>query len=572
MTVPITPAWTVIYNEISSGDFGDKTPVEISYEIEDADNNEREDLFGTGQLYNMGIDLGTHYTIDIWCDNLADPPNIYWVPTGVMDLLLLSKSSYLDVVLPVAAQEIQISFEFLRGLKGTAELTVYINGVSGAGGEIQENYTYTANTINQRFYTEKIQIPTAQDDDVIEVRVIRTNDDNANGTTACQLTQVATNAYRYDVNYGNRTILTTRRKANTSAVTNRDSKVNVDVTRKTVTYDGTNIITTLAPSRSFADCILHRYTQIFGLDGNDLPLDDMYQYSGFFDYTFGDKEMSLKEAMNIAANVARCTITSTGSGYGIFRNEARPVSAQLDSRNISMESDEEYSYRGASPVSNDGVQLRYKNQDDNAYEYIHYVLVNGVSTICVYNNDGTYTPALGMNPFEIDLIGCSDYDQANERADLECRSLVYIQKTLSTTVLQDGLDLVRGQVVRHSDYYQDDVTSGEISAINGNTFTTHNKIDLTGSDYYVTYTDENGDTHGPIACTIIDENNFNAVMPLAYLADGYSIQSGTRYIISTLEEHANNLYEITDVKPNSDGTVTLDLIEYNEAIYPEEDA
>lgn len=527
----------------------------------------------TGEVLSM-VDNGATYSIQFGAVG-AVKGNCGINPDAYGGLLVAEEivGASLSVTLPIKTNEVQISFNFLGGLRGDVDIQVTISESTGF-----ESYffSYSADTINQLFYTEKISISPPNGD--LVVTLIRLNDDKEDNTDRVQVAQVATNSYRANANYGNRTILQTKRKATEQSIQIKDSKVNVDVTRKTVTYDGSSVVTTLSPSRSFADAILHEYTQVYGLSANDLPLDELYQIESsipvglnYFDYTFADKEQSIKDELNIIANVARCEIIYTGQGYEIYRNEARSKSAQFDSRNISIDSPEEYSYRGAVETSNNGIKLKWKNPASNKFEYVNYSLINGVSTKCVYTGSGSYSPPLPTIPLDITLTGCTTLAQAEDRADLECRSLAFIQKTLSITALRDGEEVSRGQVVSHSDYWQDDVTSGEISSINGNVFGTWNEIDLPIDNYYVTYTDEMGESFGPVPCTIIDSNSFMASMPEAYLSDGYSIQSGTRYIISTLEEHSNNLYVVNDKESNQDGTVTLELVQYDESIYPEED-
>jgi hypothetical protein len=576
MVVPITPEWTAIFDALVGG-FGAKNPIRFKYFIGQGVDLSctYTEVNATGDIFGMVLDGGIEYNIDISSTNAfnssCDGAQNF---LGDVVVELLPPESQLKVTLPIVTSEVQVSFEFLRGLRGKAEIAVYVDA---QGPEIRYDFVYESDTSNQLFFSEKISVvpPTSGP---IEVRLVRFNDDKEDGTDTIQVSQVSTNAYRLNVDYGNRTILQTNRVATTQALRIADSKINAEVTRKTVTYSGGSVIPALTASRSFADAILHDYTEVFGLSPDDLPLDEMYQIDAslagglnFFDYTFADKEQSVKESLSLIANVVRCQIDYTGQGYEIYRNEARPPAAQFDSRNISIDSAEEISYRGAVETSNNGIKLKWKNPENNKYEYINYTIINGVSTECIHSGGGIYVPPLPTIPFDIDLLGCSTLNQAEDRADLECRSLIFIQKTLSTTVMKDGEEVSRGQVVRHSDYWQDDVTSGEISAINGDIFTTHNEIDLESGTYFVTYNDSMGDSFGPVPCTIIDLNNFQASMPEAYLANGYSIQSGTRYIISTLTEHENNLYVVNDKESNQDGTVTLELVQYDESIYPEED-
>lgn len=470
---------------------------------------------------------------------------------------------------PIATNELQLSFDFRQGLKGSCEIQVDISG-SGASRMI-ENYTFSANTTSPRYFTRKIAHSYT---DNIVVRVTRTNDDNDNGSDKCQLTQVASNSYRYNVNSGNKTFLTTERKATEQAVRFAQSKINIDVTRKTVTWsEGEGLNTSLTASRKFSDAILHEYYSMNQLtDINKLPLFEMYETAnsigqlGFFDGTFSDKEQSLKEKLGVIANVARGIISFTGQGYEFFRDEQRLPVAQFDSRNISIDSNDEVSFKGATQRSNDGVRVQYKNPETNKAEYIYFV-VNGASVSeCVWTGS-TYVPAIPLTPLEIELTGCYNRPQAVDRAQLEAKKIIYIQKALKITTLRDGDSVSRGQVVKYADYYEEDVASGEIKSSVNDLHESYSKIKVPTGSYHVTYTDQYGAVHGPIACEVISDYMFMASLPDSYVANGYEIQCGSRFVISDMQIHETNLYEITDKQANSDGTVDLEMIQYSENVY-----
>lgn len=488
------------------------------------------------------------------------------------------EGGFLNVTLPIPTNEVQVSFDFRNGLRGTAEIGILINA-GDAVARIDETFTYSANTSDQKYFSEKIAItPTAEP---VKITLFRFNNDKDDNTDRCQVSQCATNEYRNNASYGNNTMLTTERKATEQATKFVESKINAKITRKTVSYDlGTGqIIPTLTASRSFADAILHEYTEVQGLPASDLPLDELYTIEdslptglGNFDFTFSDKEASIKERLDTIANVARCIIPFTGQGYKIFRDEQRFPVAQFDSRNIDASSPEEVSYRGASPTSNDGVKLKWRNPDGNKPEYIYYVIQSGQSVKCVYQGGGVYSPAKPTRPYEIELTGCQTLDQAEDRADVECRKLIFIQKTLSVTTLVDGENVERGQVVKHVDYWTNDITSGEIKSINGNIYESYSELRVDPGDYVITYTDELGTPYGPSAVTVIDKTTFSADLPEAYLADGYLIQCGSRFMISTIEEHDTSLYVVNDKNSDSSGRVQLELVQYDERVYPELDS
>lgn len=531
-----------------------------------------ENRSSTGRLLGM-VDNATTYTLTIDASNtdVGDCGAFYDPYLEATEIT----SYVVNAVLPVKTNELQLSFEFRGGLRGNVEIAVLVQESTGLE---RYDFSYSADTSNQLYYTEKIAISPPDGDLTISVQ--RLNDDKENNTDRVQITQAATNSYRYNVNYGNRTMLFTKRRATEQATSIKDAKINLDATRKTITYNTSTgqIDYTLTASRSFADAILHEYTQVQGLPAADLPLDEIYAIYesipselGNFDYTFADKEQSIKEKLDIIANVARCVMPFTGEGYAIFRDQQRFPVAQFDARNIAADSPEETSYRGATETATDGVKLKWKNPIGNKFEYVYFVIQGANTVECVYQGGGIYSPSLPKIPYEIDLVGCATIEQAKNRAELECRKLIYINKTVKTKVLVDGENVERGQVVKYADYYQDDVATGEIKSSSGNIHTTYGNIKVPAGDYYISYTNEYGDVSNPIPCTVIDEYHILATLPDVYHADGYLIQCGSRFIISTLTEHDNSLYEVADKVSEEDGSVSLELVQYDERIYPELD-
>ena len=527
----------------------------------------------TNMTYN-GVD---EYTIDMTGQAFTIADCTPTLPTTIEITITELIGASLEVTLPRRTDEIQVSFDFRNGLRNTVQIAVAQPGINPNDPADITYYTYSANTANQLFFTEKLPVVSSTGD--LEVTLVRLTDDNADNTDRIQVSQVATNSYRNNVVYGNRTILSTERKATEAALKFSESKVNIDVTRKTISYDADTqkVITTLSASRSFADAVLNEYVEVTGLDSSDLPLDEMYEISdrivelGYFDYTFSDKEQDLNQKLKIIANVARCVINFNGSEWNLFRNEAGLPVAQFDSRNIASDSPEETSYRGFQEASNDGVRLKWRNPDGNKPDYIYFVIINGVSTQCISQGDGTFSPSLPRFPVEIDLVGCFTESQAIDRADLECRTLIYIQETISTKTLIDGDNVQKGEIVKHVDYWFEDIANGEIKEINGNIYTSHSDIDLDLGSYYVTYTDQFGAVSNPIEATLISSTQFVADLPDAYVANGFTIQCGSRFMISSLDEQNNTLYRVSDKILNSDATVNLELVEYDERIYPEND-
>lgn len=552
--------WDTLYNDYASGGGFD---ADFTYNATTLNGNV------TSMTYDA---VEGQYTITIFAYGVASSGGTS------LQVTKLTENNIVNVTMPKVTDELQVSFDFRRGLRGTAKIQVTASTLSG-GVSITNTYVYDDDTSSQRFFTEREDISTINAaNDGLVVTVKRTNDDKDDNTDSAQLSQVAVNSYRNSVVYDDVTILTTDRTATESATKFSRSKINIDVTRKTISYDtGTGeIINTLAASRKFSDAILHEYSVIAGQEYSDLPLDEIYEISdrigalGYFDGTFDDKYQGLKERLGLIANTARCLLPFVGNGWEVYRDEQRYPAGQIESRQMSAETQNVMSFTPSTENSNDGVRLKYRNPATNKLEYIYFLIDDGVAYECVWNGS-EYSPSKPLVPLEVDLFGCFDRTQAVDRGYLEARKIIHRFKSLEVVTLGYGDNFKRGQLLKYADYYQDDVASGEIKTITAgdgvSTFTTFGDIKVSPGEYVVTYVDEYGEVNGPVACTVIDSETFTANMPDAYLANGYTVQLGTTFIISAQSLHDVSLFEIQDKIINTDGTVTLNLTQYSDEFY-----
>jgi hypothetical protein len=199
---------------------------------------------------------------------------------------------------------------------------------------------------------------------------------------------------------------------------------------------------------------------------------------------------------------------------------------------------------------------------------------------------GTFEEGLGQRPLEIDLAGCRNTTQAINRAELEVRRLVYQRRTVTERVLDDGLLVDIGDRVRWACIYDGDIVDAEVVelgdpelVINGNQATLvakqlklSEKLRLTGS-LVGHITDINGDVHGPYPITAGANGDFwvdGFDTSKAFIANNMPTQLGSRVIIGTTENLDYYDFTVTSKTPNSDGTVQLEMIEYNELMFSED--
>jgi hypothetical protein len=158
------------------------------------------------------------------------------------------------------------------------------------------------------------------------------------------------------------------------------------------------------------------------------------------------------------------------------------------------------------------------------------------------------------------------------------RRLIYRNLTVQFDTFNEGFIPRHGDLVRYVDYANEYMFNGEIMSITINndgsaTYTTSAVIELEdGVTYSAICNNSSGaaDTDGWETVTAWTRNSFTVAVALdgAFIANGDDVRIGSRYIISKLVEKSANLFLMTKKEPNSDGTINIELQNYDERVYP----
>lgn len=478
--------------------------------------------------------------------------------------------------LPLTCDRIWWNTIFQRGLKGTVQIRaewwkVDSEGVEIAGTRQTQDNTYTDDTYDQRFYTNKVT-PTAGSGRY-RVQFNRTNEVNGDGSAdVAKLEEVyAVREYASKTLPGV-TVIRVTTKATESATGFSDRKFNLRWLRhvRTLTTDA------LSESRNFARAMAHIWTiagnDISGLDTDALTAINTEHGETSpllrFDGSLDDADMSLGERLQYAANTARCVVWRDGTKWTATRDQERAYpELQLDYRNLAANGDSAISYAAHLPATNDGVEVEYVDETTQAKK--SYVRLN-IST-------GTPLAGIVSNPKKIKMQGCTTLAQAENRAHLEARRLIYQRVSVSDTALADAGGLGIGSLVRWidpNDFAGDDgLQAGEVLAISGNVIATSEPIDWKGqTSGRIMFTGQDGKQVGATQVCYPSVNGIEvAALPAGvYVRDG-ARQLGSRYAfavgLTQAEIEAAGLYTVTEIRPAADGTVSLSLAQYDSRIY-----
>ena len=506
-----------------------------------------------------------------WTDSHTDEATSFTiVPNGTASAVIG------PFTLPVECSRIWWNTIFQRGLKGTVQIRaewwrVDSGGVEIAGTRQTQDNTYTANTYDQRFYTNKVT-PSAGSGRY-RIQFKRLNEVNGDGSAdVAKLEEVyAVREYASKTLPGV-TVIRVTTKATESATGFSDRKFNLRWLRhvRTLTTD------LLSESRNFARAMAHIWT-IAGNDISGLDTDALASINAElgesspllrFDGSLDDADMSLGERLQYVANTARCVVWRDGTKWTATRDQDRPYpELQLDYRNLAAAGDSTISYAAHLPATYDGIEV----------EYVDEVTQSKKSYIRLNISSGAPVVGSVSNPKKIKLQGCTTTAQAENRAQLEARRLIYQRVSVSDTALADAGGLGIGALVRWidpNDFAGDDgLQAGEVLAISGNVITPSEPIDWRGqTSGRIMFTGTDGKQVGLTQLCYPAAGGVQvASLPAGVYVRDSARQLGSRYALAVgltdAEIEAAGLYTVTEIRPAADGTVSLALAQYDSRIY-----
>lgn len=465
---------------------------------------------------------------------------------------------------------------YLRGLVGTVNFEaewwrIDSDGIEVPGTRQTQSYSHAANTYDQRFFTNKATPSGGYGR--YRVQFKRTSAQvESNGADVAKLEEVYAVRYYATKTLPGVTVARITTKATLSATGFSDRKFNVRWLRHVRELDAA----VLSGSRNFARSISH----LWAIAGNDMTGIDTDALAAInaefgedspllrFDGSLDDADMSLGERMQFLADTARVFVWRDGSRWTFTRDQLRTTPrAQFDYRNLSAKGSPSQAFSSVLPASNDGVEVEYVDEVTQAKKsYARYNISTGAAVV-----------GLSRTPKKIRMLGCATEAQADNRAQLEARRLLYQREVVNETALADANDIGLGETVRWvdpSDFGGDGLQAGEVLSIDGNIITTSEVIDWRGeTSGRMVFTGEDGLRLVPMVQCYPETGGrvrLSSVPGGIYVADA-ARQLGSRYAfavgLTDTELELAGLYTLTGVRPSGDGTVAISLASLDTRIY-----
>lgn len=482
-----------------------------------------------------------------------------------------------------AITEVWLDLKMPSGIKSdtggstTITLTLTIEELDATGTPTGTTYergcVFAGNTRSALYQTFKLT-----QDDGIGIGRFRAKIDritNSLGDNAIDLVtmEAVKSITPYTADFGDVTLIDVTRSSNARVSRGQSDKLNCLVTRKLRIYDHTTNTygATYEETRRFCDYAFYLLHEVSGVAIEDIDesLWEIYDTLsddelGYFDATFDDKNMSLRDRMEIICNNARVRYWNVGIKWFFVREESKPISSMMfNRRNLSASRAHRFTQSFRRPSDYDGVTIRYVDPVTNSESQVYRSI----------DATGEIVNEEGINSLEFNMtVGCRNVLQATNRAELEVRRLIYQSAKVTDTALMDALEMQIGERVDYVDIYDGDTFDGEVLGVSGNVYTTSERFEPEdGLAYYVYVTDSNGNISNSVIATPRSDGNiygFEASgLSGVYLAGG-TIQSGSRYVIASAEDlEAQSYIAIARGRPNEQGECSIELAEYNELMF-----
>lgn len=491
-----------------------------------------------------------------------------------------SSSTVGPFTLQQTCERIRFNIIFPRGLKGTVSVRVDWEAIDGSGAATAggfHDYEFTADTYDARYYSRELLpgVGTTR----FRVKFRRLTADLGNGADVAKLESLYATRFYATKTLPGVTVIRVTTRATESATGVRERKFNLRFARHVRTLSGAAITgASITASRNFGRIMAHAWC----VAGNSLAELDTEALAALnaqhgetsallrFDGTLDDADMSLGQRMQLIADTARCKVWRDGTQWTVTREQAQTAPVlQFDYRNLAGGGESQIVVDSFMPASNDGVEIEYTDETTLSSRAYARRSVAG----------GTVTTAAPITPLKIRLAGCATQAQAENRADLEARRLLYQRTKVSDTALSDGGLAGLGQLVRWIDPHDfagdDGLQAGEVMTISANVITTSEPLDWKGqATGRMQFTGADGAPLGPpivVSPFLGGAVLLSSVPSGLYVADGINAQLGSRYAfavgLTLAETEAAGLYVVERATPGADRTVSIALANYDARMF-----
>lgn len=408
--------------------------------------------------------------------------------------------------------------------------------------------------------TQKIALGSANG---IRFRIAKTNDHRGkNPMTECKIKDVYLMSEYDKRTYEGITVVRSRTVATDGALSVKERKLNMLVTRK-LAVDGTGeLVPTKDAGQALINLALDPYIgrrQLSEIDIEQIKaeIQKVITYFGSnvaaeFSYTIDDDNLSFEEQASMVASACFCESQRFGNKLQINFEAPQEISVLLFNHRNKKPGSEKRTRRIVSEKRYDGVELEYTSPDDD------------IRTTYQIPTDGS-----AKNPMKITTTGIRNHAVAKTRAWREWNKVLFGKLSCEFIALDESSLLARNDRILVADNTRQDVQDGQVEAQDVLTLTLSQDVILKANERYYCYLQMSDGTVDMIECFATEYTNeiTLARAPLKNLVVQTGSYVHTLYTIVHVDDVKKDAFLMVEMSPNDQMTNKLTCVNYDERFY-----
>ncbi|TCM62294.1 hypothetical protein EC844_12522 [Acinetobacter calcoaceticus] len=385
----------------------------------------------------------------------------------------------------------------------------------------------------------------------------------------CKIKDVYGSAKSDILNYGDVTVVRSKTVGTEGALSLKERKLNLLVTRK-LPIDGTG---DLVATRDAGQALIYlaldkkngrRTEHEVDIEQIKAEIQSVKDYFGSekaaeFCYTFDDTNLSFQEEAEMIASTAFCRSRRFGSKLRLALEKPQENAVLLFNHRNKAPQTETMTTSTVVEKAYDGIELEYSDPLDDAR--IKYRIWFDLKKEQAFEGDGA------NNPMTIKTSGIRNHEQAKTRAWREWNKLQYRRTTVKFDALDESNLLAEYDKILVANNTRLKTQDGDVEYVDGLILHLSQDVDMSEGEYKIFLQMSNG-TVDMIPCTKVDAYQVALSrpprMPLV-TADDRTLH--TTYQIVKAGDDKSNAFMMTEMSPNGRMLNTVTCVNYTDQYY-----
>lgn len=392
---------------------------------------------------------------------------------------------------------------------------------------------------------------------------------NGKSQDLCKIKDVYALSKSKKVDYGDVTVVRLESSGTEGALSLKEKKLNLLVTRK-LPVDGTGpLVATRNAGQSLIYLALddkngrrnNNEVDIQQIKSEIQSVRDYFRSDKAteFCYTIDDANLSFEEIAGMIASAVFCEPYRFGSKLRLKLEKPQEVAVLLFNHRNKVPQSETRTITKQIEKNYDGIELEYSDPLDDAR--IKYHIRYDI------NNDRASEGEGAINPLTIKTTGIRNHEQAKTRAWREWNKLQHKTVTTQFEALEESNLLARSDKILVADNCSLRTQDGEVEAVQGLILTLSQPIDMQ-EDAYKIYLQMPDKTVDMISCNMVDSDRvLLSRLPRYPVVVDPSGRLQTVYQIVAANDREANAFMLTEMNPASRMTNNATAINYDERYY-----